>query len=154
MLTYQLAYKLTSSERFSLEDFYKNGTCNEYLSYWPHYNFFYSYPEFGKKFCNHEGGMFHRVKTVCHLCKCSTERNHAGIGSFHLLHNGISDETITVKTGKELIRGRVKFHYSEIANTPRLSPFIILCHNCVGSYFKYEKNKPKPVLNKQLVLEF
>jgi hypothetical protein len=156
-LTYNLAKQICSGEKWSLEDFYKNGNCNDVFMF-PHYNFFYSYPEFGKKWANGKYCEFHRIEIACHMCKTKPNRIYAGIGNIYLLHNGISDETICVSKGHEIVRGRKIMSYEYVPNTPKLSRFICLCENDIGSYFHYGNNKnnkipiSQPINNNQLQL--
>ncbi len=135
-LTYNLATKLCSGQSFSLSNFYEKGGCNE-VFFFTHRAYFYSYPEFGKSWTNGNSCEYHRVETVCHICKEKPERNYAGVGSMWLLHNGVSDNKILSKVGEKVVRGKVIPILNYVPNTPRLSRMILLCDQHIGSYFKF-----------------
>lgn len=130
-----------------IEKFSKEAAENEYTNF-IHYNFFYSYPEFGKKWLNGKDCEFHRVNTKCHLCDYTPERNYAGVGTIYLLNNGICNKDILVHKGFKKSRGRL-IHINEYEpNTPRLSQMILLCQKHIGIYFEWCKNKEVKKLKK------
>lgn len=133
-LTYNLAEKIRSGPSYELDEFVKNGSCCEYINLC-HYNFFYSYPEWQKKWPNGQEQQFHRVDIKCHLCDYRPERNYAGIGGIYLLNNGIGDPEINI-----LNRETKKLELTK--NTPRLSPMICLCRRHIKEYFPFSVNKP------------
>lgn len=133
-LTYNVAEKIRSGASFELDEFVKNGSCCEYINLC-HYNFFYSYPEWQKKWPNGQEQQFHRVDIKCHLCDYRPDRNYAGVGSIYLLNNGIGDSEIMVLNRKTKENEIVK-------NTPRLSRMICLCHKHIKGYFPFSLNKP------------
>ena len=139
-ITKEIAVKISSSPKFELLDFIEKGDCNDYFLF-THYPFFYSYPEFGKKWKNEQSCQFHKIDIKCNLCDYVPERNKIGVGDIYLLHNGISDAEILV-IQKDKSRKYVK-------NIPRLSPMVCLCEKHIGSYFPYNKEQIK---NRQLEL--
>lgn len=87
-ITLQVALAIGSNEIFNqISKFTKEATEHEYTSF-THYNFFYSYPEWGKKWPNGETCEFHSLNTKCHLCNWRPERNYAGVGTIYLLNSG------------------------------------------------------------------
>lgn len=143
-ITLNVALAIGTADCFNrLEEFTKKASCCEYTSF-THYNFFYSYPLFGKKWKDNKYCEYHQVNTICHICKCMPERNYAGIGTMYLLHNGVGDNEILIKNNG--IKQYIK-------NTPRLSPMIILCENHINQngYTEWEKSK-KIKKNNQLQL--
>lgn len=119
-----------------IEKFSKEATDNEYTSF-THYNFFYSYPEFGKQWKNGKSCEFHRVNTKCHLCEYMPERNYAGVGTMYLLNNGICNDEIILHKGYKKERGRLIQIKEYVKNTQRLSQMILLCENHVSSHFPW-----------------
>lgn len=78
-LTAKIAYEVTS-DRYGLERFLKSANHNEYYPFC-HTNFFYSFPEFGKKWpCGLEC-QYHKVETACNCCGKFPDRNYAGYGT-------------------------------------------------------------------------
>lgn len=151
-ITLSVALAIGGTEIFNqIERFSREATENEYTSF-THYNFFYSYPEWGKKWANGKQCEFHRVNTKCHLCDYMPERNYAGVGEIYLLNNGICNAKILVVKGYKKERGRMIPIQEYIPNTPRLSQMILLCPKHVGSYFKWDKYKVKKAKPMQLEL--
>jgi hypothetical protein len=136
-LTYNLALRIRSGPSWDLDKFVKEASCCDYMLF-PHYNFFYSYPDWGTQWKNGKESEFHRVETFCHLCGAKPERNYAGIGCLYLLNNGIGDEEILVSDGCYIKRGKRVLRTKYVKNTPRLSPMILHCENCVDSYFYWD----------------
>lgn len=144
-ITLSVALAIGGVELFNkIERFSKEATENEYTSF-THYNFFYSYPEFGKKWLNEKDCQFHRVNTKCHLCDYMPERNYAGVGTMYLLNNGICNDKILVSTGYKKERGRIIQLKKFVSNTPRLSRMIFLCPKHVAGYFEWCQKKVKPM---------
>lgn len=127
-LTYKVAHEITS-DRFGLDKFFEHGGCCEFI-YFAHRNFFYSYPEFEKRWPDGKPCQYHSVNLKCHLCDCVPDRNYAGFGNMFLLHNGVSDTEILICNKKER---------KYIPNTPRLSPMICLCKHHTAGYFQFNK---------------
>jgi hypothetical protein len=100
-LTFNLANKIGSGEKFSLQEFFTNANNKHFFNF-SHYNFFYSYPEWGKKWPNEKICQFHSVDIVCRCCRKKPNRNYAGVGSINLM--------------KSILAKR---------------DFILLCDNCV-----------------------
>jgi hypothetical protein len=136
-LSIRVADAIRSGPSFWLNDFIAFGDCNDVFPF-AHHNFFYSYPEFGKQWPDGKPCEFHRVDTGCHLCGYQPSRNHAGVGNLYLLHNGVSDEQILVRTGATVIRGREIQHKEWVPNTPRLSRMILLCPQHAKGYFPFK----------------
>lgn len=82
-LTYRVAHAICSGERFHLDKFIEHGKPEEYLPF-AHYNFFYSYPEWEKKWSDGKICEFHRVDIACHCCRKRVSRNYAGVGTVYL----------------------------------------------------------------------
>lgn len=122
-------------ERFSLE-----ANENEYTCF-THFNFFYSYPEWGKKWPDGKSCQYHRVNTKCHLCDYMPERNFAGVGHIYILNNGICNDDILVSGGYRIERGRRVQILDRVQNTARLSRMILLCPDHVRGYFKWDPNR-------------
>lgn len=139
-ITLPIAMALNSSAFSDIEEFAKYADCNEYTMF-THRNFFYSYPECGKKWTNGKDCEFHRVNVKCHLCGYTPERNYSGVGIMFLLNNGYGDEDILVVKSWQKKRGVLIPIKERIANTPSLSRMIILCQNHVAGYFKWRQNK-------------
>ena len=139
-LTHNIASKIFSGSFFDFENFIKNADCNDYIKL-SHFNFFYSYPEFGMKWKNGKNCQFHQVNTKCHLCGAMPERNYAGVGTINVLHNGVSDKEILVNDGFEIKRGVKIYKSKRVKNTPRLSQMILLCNNHVDGYFMFNNRK-------------
>ena len=132
-ISINVAKKISSFGILDLLQFLEKSTCNEYMLF-THYNFFYSHPEFGKKWINGEEFEFHSVETKCHLCDDMPYRNFAGIGSLYLLNNGITDPEILVYSGTGKQR---KAEYQQNKSTR----MILLCENHIGSHFAFNPNK-------------
>lgn len=142
VISLQVALAIGGAEAFNqIEKFSKHATENEYTSF-THYNFFYSYPEWGKQWGSGKDCEFHRVNTKCHLCGYMPERNYAGVGTLFILNNGICNEDILVVNGYEKKRGRTIPQLQRVANTARLSRMILLCPDHVAGYFKWRHNTP------------
>jgi hypothetical protein len=140
-ITLSVALAIGSSELFDqIERFSKEANENDYTSF-THYNYFYSYPKFGKTWKDGKDCQFHMVQTKCHLCDSMPKRNYAGVGTIYLLNNGICKDEILVNTGYKIVRGKKVWETQYIPNTPRLSPMILLCEDHVGSYFKWSQNQ-------------
>ena len=135
-ITLNVALAIGAGTVNKIEQFSKEADCNEYTLF-THYNFFYSYPEWEKKWKDGKLSEFHRVHTKCHLCDYRPERNYAGIGSIYILNNGLCNKTILVKNGTEIRRGKECTIFKEIPNTPQLSQMILLCPDHIGSYFDW-----------------
>lgn len=136
-ITQQVALAINSSSCNTIEKFVNEATCCEYMLL-THYNFFYSYPAWGKKWNNGKISQFHRVHTKCHHCDYMPERNHAGIGNIYMLHNGINDSHIAKYNGMyKNEKGKEKRRIEYIPNTPRLSPMILLCPNHLSSFIEW-----------------
>ena len=84
-ITLRVALAIGSTELFNrIEEFFLNAKacqCTDFV----HLNYFYSYPEFGKKWSNGKYSEYHEVKTMCHHCGEFPERNYAGYGTINLL---------------------------------------------------------------------
>ncbi|MGN6804249.1 MAG: hypothetical protein ACTHJN_20290 [Ginsengibacter sp.] len=81
-ISFQVAWQLCSC-RADLEYFFTHATPGEIFPF-THYNFFYSYPSFGRVWPNGLLAQFHRVHTCCSKCQAFPDRNFAGIGSINL----------------------------------------------------------------------
>lgn len=143
-LSQSVAEQITTN-RVLLSEFIENAGNNQFFPF-THYNFFYSYPDFGKQWPGDKPCEYHDITTRCHLCGKEPERNFAGIGTLYLLHNGISNPTI-LTVGPDGKRMWVK-------NTPSLSRMILLCEHHVGSHSPYRSKSfdPVAVQSKQLTL--
>jgi hypothetical protein len=141
-LTYKIAYEI-ASDRFGLERFYKEANCNHVMMF-THTRHIYTFPAFGKKWPEDKNCQFHKVDTFCHLCKCPPASE--GYVTLWLLHNGISDKTIVERSGKGKDR-----KYIELEN--KFTRFILLCDDCIGSYFKWDSCKYESIPAKSKVFE-
>lgn len=121
-LTLNVALAICGSNCDIVTRFSQEADTNEYMLF-THFNYFYSYPEFGKKWKLENDCEFHKVQIKCHLCQQLPERNYAGVGHIYLLHNGIGN------------------------NQNRM---ICLCQNHINDYFKW--NPQMKVRGKQLSL--
>jgi hypothetical protein len=83
-LTLNLANEICSGQTQSLLSFYLNAKSNEFFLF-SHFNFFYSYPEYGKQWKNEKICEFHRVNISCNCCKKIPDRNYAGVGNIWLM---------------------------------------------------------------------
>lgn len=79
----RLAKAINTSSFFKYH-FFEKAKENEYIELC-HYNFFYSFPEFGKKWNNGNDCEFHKVETKCSCCSKTPERNFAGIGTIYIV---------------------------------------------------------------------
>jgi len=109
---------------FEIDKLIKEGRNNDYIDL-PHTSYYYSYPEFGKKWHNANAlSQYHKIECQCLLCKSKVEYNHYGIGGINLVFNKLY---------------------------PR---FMLLCDDCIEkkqfTRFKTEKQRQKDV--KQLTL--
>jgi hypothetical protein len=140
-ISLSVALTIGSSKLFDeIKRFSQEANENEYTSF-THYNFFYSYPQWGKTWKDDKTCEFHRVNTKCHLCDFEPDRNYAGVGTIYLLNNGICNNEILICKGYETIKGKKVWKKEYKPNTPRLSPMILLCENHIKSYFKWSNNK-------------
>lgn len=155
-ITLKVALAIGGAEIFNrIGDFSKNANDNHFTQF-THSNFYYSYPEFGKKWTNNNDHcQFHRVNVKCHLCDHTPERNYAGIGTIYVLNNGICNDEILVSTalkvkdrGVEIIRGKKLQTFEYVKNTPRLSRMILLCKEHTASYFEWQK--PSATLRQEI----
>ena len=100
-LTLNLAMRISSCEKWSLERFYKQGKLNEFFHF-ACYGYFYSYPEWGKKWADGKLSEFHRVELACNCCRKKFEKsNYAGVTTVYLMKS----------------------------NQPRRD-FVVFCHSC------------------------
>ena len=90
-----IARALIPGQKFTFENFLKNADGKSWLCY-THYSFFYSYPEFGKKWLNHKDCQYHRVNTCCNCCRKKADRNYAGIGTFYAYKSKIRKNRIVL----------------------------------------------------------
>lgn len=148
-LTLNVALAICGSNCLTVKKFAEEADANEYMLF-THFNYFYSYPEYGKKWKSGKDAEFHRVNTKCHLCGDFPERNYAGVGHIYLLNNGLSNDEILVAKNKKIVRGKQFFETNLIKNTPVLSQMICLCQHHVNGYFKW--NPQMKVRGKQLSL--
>lgn len=140
-ITLAVALAIGGAEIFNqIERFSKEATENEYTCF-THYNFFYSYPEFGKRWPSGKYAEFHLVNTKCHLCDYMPDRNFAGVGTMYLLNNGICNTEILVHKGYRKERGRLISIDEYVPNSSRHSRMILLCPNHVGSHFRWSPEK-------------
>lgn len=82
-LSYKVADAIRTMDNWELQEFAEKGKVGEMILY-AHYHFFYSYPEFGKKWANDKSSCYHEVDVRCYLCGERPDRNFAGIGSIYL----------------------------------------------------------------------
>ena len=85
-ITFQVAWEL-SSDRQLLKTFYQHAEAGQWI-YFTHTPFFYSYPIFGKIWPDGKSCQFHQVKTRCHICGQTPDRNYAGYGTLILQCTG------------------------------------------------------------------
>lgn len=93
-LSLKVAEAITSSTLFQLQDFVSNAPTNQWIPF-THYNFYYSYPEWSKKWHNikdHTATMFHKIETACHCCRKTPTRNYAGVGTLYMLKSNINNK--------------------------------------------------------------
>jgi len=83
-LTIRVAEAICSGEKVSLETFFRFGKANEFFMF-AHHNFFYSYPEWEKKWKDEQICEFHQVNIACNCCGRIPERNYGGIGNIWLM---------------------------------------------------------------------
>ncbi len=83
-LSIKLCHEIISGPSFKLDEFIEKHQYNHYIDF-IHYDFYYSYPEFGKKWTNGELCCFHKVETCCYECNAKPDRNYAGIGTLYLV---------------------------------------------------------------------
>jgi len=84
-LTIDIARKIAAGQKFDLDLFVEKHQYNHYLIL-NHYNFIYSYPEFGNKFINsNESCIYHKIEVCCSECGSIPERNYAGVGSIAIV---------------------------------------------------------------------
>jgi hypothetical protein len=94
-LTLKIAEAICSGEMVSLESFFKNGLSNQYFLF-SHYNFYYSYPEWQKKWPNSQDCQYHRINVACHCCGKIPDRNYAGVGNIWLMKSKILNRDFTI----------------------------------------------------------
>lgn len=83
-LSYNLALEIMSDVKTYFMDFAKRHEYNHYYMF-THYSFYYSYPEFGKKWNNTSDlCCFHKIETCCNECGYTPDRNYAGIGTLFI----------------------------------------------------------------------
>jgi ribosomal protein L24E len=110
-ITLNVALALNSVGFSRLDEFATKADLLEYIPF-THHNFFYSYPEWGKKWANGKEEQFHRVHTKCHTCGYIPNRNYAGVGTMYLVNDGHARFRI--------ICHKHKSSYSEWQATPLL----------------------------------
>ena len=81
-LTFNIAWHI-GSDKFLLDLFYKFAEPGQFI-YFAHTPFYYSYPDFGKAWPDGKACQFHKVKTYCHICGQSPDRNYGGYGTLLL----------------------------------------------------------------------
>ena len=79
----EVASQLCSCSTFELIDFFQKAKPGQIFDFC-HYNFYYSFPEFGCQWKNGLSCEFHRVETCCSKCQAQPARQYAGIGSLYL----------------------------------------------------------------------
>ena len=79
----EVASQLSSCSTFELRDFFLRAEPGQIFDFC-HYNFYYSFPEFGYQWKNGLSCEFHRVETCCSKCQAKPARQYAGIGSVYL----------------------------------------------------------------------
>ena len=79
----EVASQLSSCSTFGLQDFFNKATPGQIFDFC-HYNFYYSFPDFGHQWKNGLSCEFHRVETCCSKCQAQPTRQYAGIGSLYL----------------------------------------------------------------------
>lgn len=94
-LTLKIAEVICSGEKVSLEMFYNNGEYNEYFLF-SHYNFYYSYPEWQKKWSNDQICQYHQINVACHCCSKIPNRNYAGVGNIWLMKSRMPNRDFTL----------------------------------------------------------
>ena len=82
-VTLKVAAALSSCSTFALNDFFLHAKPGQIFDFC-HYNFYYSYPEWGYQWKDEKLLQFHQVHTSCSKCPEQPARNYAGIGSFYL----------------------------------------------------------------------
>lgn len=135
-LSMKLALELTT-DRSQLKRFAENAGVNEYILF-THFNFFYSYPQWGKKWVNDQICQFHGVIIKCHLCDYTPERNHAGVGSIYILNNGVCNKETLICKRTNGVLGSPQW----VASHPRHNRMILLCGNHVASHSLWRPRKP------------
>lgn len=84
-ITVNIAREIISGSKFDFERFIKEHQYNHYMIF-SHYNFYYSSPDFGKKWDNTDEQIcYHRIEVCCHGCVRIPERNYAGVGSMAIV---------------------------------------------------------------------
>lgn len=141
-ISVEVALAIGVTELFNqVRKFAAEGDSNDCTSF-THYNFFYSHPEFDKKWPGEKQSEFHQVHTCCHICKARPERNHAGIGTLYLLNNGVGEREIWQTKAWKTYRGQKLPVNDLVPNTPRLSRMILLCKKHTACYFIWREKKP------------
>ncbi|HOY42521.1 MAG TPA: hypothetical protein PLX60_11680 [Chitinophagales bacterium] len=158
-LTINIAHEIASSETASLDRFIEYALPYEKYNFC-HYNFFYTYPEFGKKWKNNKNMEFHRLHIKCEKCGAIPDRNYAGVGDIYLIHNNVTNGRARMRclcrdcaqeyqTYKPKTKAAVK---SEPAVVPDIQTEKPLSPGTKPYYDKY-LNKNKEVCNGGLVFE-
>lgn len=109
---------------FEIDKLIKEGRNNDYIDL-PHTSYYYSYPEFGKKWHNTNAlAQYHKIECKCFFCDSKVEYNHLGIGNIYLVFK-------------------------------KLNPnFMLLCNDCIekGGYLRFKTEKRRQNEVKQLSL--
>ena len=82
-ISLEVASQLSSCSTFELIDFFQKAEPGQIFSFC-HYNFYYSFPEFGRQWKNGLSCEFHQIETCCSKCQEQPSRNFAGVGSLYL----------------------------------------------------------------------
>lgn len=115
IISEKLAYELTSN-RWDFETFIEQAQLNEYF-FWTHTNFYYSYPEWQKKWINTQDHCcYHKIEIACNCCHKQPERNYAGYGTICM--------------------------YKSFRSTKKRQLFLLLCKSC-APYRNSQIFKPK-----------
>jgi hypothetical protein len=147
-ITLKVALEIGINYReYDIEKFAKEANCNHYTTF-VHLNHYARFPELGIYWNNGKPLCMHYLKTKCHLCDFTPDFSDGQYGKLYILNNGISDDEILVRKGKEWIY---------VPNTPRLSRMILLCGEHVKGYFEWNNSetalkidKVKPTLQLEL----
>ena len=92
-ISYNVASAIVSGSHFGLDQFFSQAPDGTWIML-AHYNFFYSYPEWGKRWVNGKDHESHRVNTMCHVCGSLPDRNFAGIGTIYLVKSSDSNRVL------------------------------------------------------------
>lgn len=124
-LTLSVALAICGSDALTVKRFHQEADAYEYMIF-THFNYFYSYPEYGKKWKSGNNCEFHRVHTKCHICGAVPERNYAGVGSLFIINIG------------------------RFATNQKNKRMVLLCNNHISDYCKWNPRINK--MKKQLSL--